>query len=176
MLNQTTMSVTNLYSQVLDGCRTKDINAVSGAIEILMKKSRCGSSEMLRFYRLCLLYLKLNRLDEVKKMFARLSDAWQLSFASEVAEEELKRVLDIEIESRDDDRMNLRTLDPVIARRLLKTKGVRLNTIEKPRSGKMLWNVTVNRRWLSRVMAELRVPHYYDFLNQYESRQLSFEF
>lgn len=178
MSSYTVVNVSDLFEQVRAGCSRRDSRAVGAALRRLIRTSS-GSTVLSvgyeQLFRLCLVHLQLDRIREIQKTFERLIAEWTRAL---ITLETCSRALmfsDIRIESLEDDAVLLRTSDIAATKRLRAAHGARLGAIERLPSGETLWNYTVKRRSLPRVVEMLRTPQYVDFLNSNYTGQLSLE-
>lgn len=178
MLYQSTSHMSHLFARILEGCRHGDNREIGMALDALMQKSRESrhhSEPYIRLYQVCLLYLKLNRIDEIRKTIARLAKDWEKAFLV-IAAEKISRESDLEVERISNEVMLLRTTDAVIASRLQAVRGIKLDIIDRLPSGDMIWHYLTPLRGLKQKLEKVRQPQYLEFLNKKESRQLSIEF
>ncbi|MFC1728843.1 hypothetical protein ACFL6I_00775 [candidate division KSB1 bacterium] len=179
MTKKRAISVSYLYSQVLDGCRHRDNSMIAKALQALIHQSGQSprlSVKFVQLYRLCLLFLERNRIEEISSTFERMIREWKAALTVITRMHGNRRNQDIEIEPAENGLLRLKTFDSIIAQRLHKMRGARLDSIERLPSGDTLWYFALKRRWLQGVLAQLRTPQYMDFLSKNKSRQLSFEF
>jgi len=177
MSHQGAHSMTKLFMQVLEGCDSRDSSMISGALRTLMHDGTRSwhSPEYMRLYQVCLLYLKLNRIEEIRSTFNRLSEAWKTALLSVSGRYRTERRSDVEIEPTAGKMLAIRTVDAAAARQLRSIRSVRTDMIERLPSGETLWSFMAPRSGMRRILERLRRPQYLEFLDKNESRQLSLE-
>lgn len=177
MLHQSTSNMTHLFSRILEGCRHRNNSEIGTALNALMQRSRNSrhySEQYIKLYQVCLLYLRLNRIDEIRKTIARLAKDWEKTVLR-ITANRIGRESDLEVEQISEEIILLRTKDAVIASRLQAVRGIKLDIIEKLPTGEMNWNYLTPLRGLKQKLEKVRQPHYLEFLSKKESRQLSLE-
>jgi len=172
-------NVQHLHLRVLDGCSRRDFQTITAALRTLIRKSRRShlyAQGYVQLYRLCMVYLKLGKIGEIRTIFDRLAAQWITALTTLTARHRTQWIHDVEMTQVSEQVFSLWTSDSVIAVRLRNIRGVRLDTLERLPSGEFHWNMTVRRRSLPRVLSLLRQPQYLEFLDRNYSEQLSLEF